>query len=1719
MAMTDTTWLGTDWMRTHQKGDVGRLFVQNALSPNASEPNTVAFNVIDTPSQNGDMSPNPNNNATPNPPNSNLPSPKRSNKILKWLLWLIFILALLFVFLYLSLGSQTGSRLILGKIAAETGIELKYGQGNLRDGLWVNDIKIAQGEDVEVEVDRAFVQIGWRAIFARQVHLASANIDNIIIKNHKAPTNEPFEYVSIHAPVSLRIDHATVRHIIYEQATKEPVSIENVSVASATWSGNQVSVDDVNVTITDTVSIAHASGEITLDKEYPLTAVATVIVNDFDELYIDPLLVQAHGTLKRTVGTVSSKYNQSEISGEFVVQGMDEGVPFWATLSAKEFVLPYAKDQAITFKDAEVIASGVTSDIDLRIHTHLNGKDVPQGIYHGQASIHKDGMSIRHLTAHTDGGILMATGDMSWKNDFELRSVIQGQGTQIAPLIPKEYQEYAIYAPEMLRGSLGFDFGANDGKGNAWYEFDLKQDDGETVFARIYQDEHGREYAKGATIVQANWQNLVRTKLPNIGDLNSPSGKTDIIYRDGITHITANANILALSSAPKGLYDVETQIDGQVIDVDRLLYQGEVGDLTATGKIELAHHDKPLSYQFKLNTNKLLPNAYLNDGTPIAYLTGASAVIGVMSEDGRTQHHKITLSNMDMTAGLDDKGVQQVGLMGGGQVTLIVNDGDVTALTADYDGRLKSVGIHDALQDNAVSLGATGNLKTLNINKLILQGEAGNVSLAGQVGIQDMSWDVSARLDELNAGKFHPKASTLVTGDFHSKGRHADGKFRATRANFEGQFKDTDKVSTGDVLADMLIEGQTITLNALNYAGQAGKLSATGELDMATGYVGQLDVGLEEFDIGYFIQDYSSELTGQLGASINWQNNQQSIHIENMNIEGLVNDEDFLAKGVMSAVLDLPSNFDDYFRNLRQDTKRRFDKDLLQGSLANRISNVQNAIYEQNLVSRQLVQALDAHDVMFVMGDNHLRLDGNQSKLVLDIHANTLSQVLPTVRGAVSGGLIIIQDKNALPTFYIDAKAQGLSVGSFAIREGSAIGKVVNLGHADSQMLVQASSILMAGKSLDGFRLDFSGTQSEHNLAMMIDNDDMQLKARLSGGLDSAKYLGVLSEGRLQTQAGILNQRQPTQIAYDIAGGRADVAAHCWQTITTDSSALGSLCLQKTLSISPTMGDVSAVIQNLDTSVFSPILPADLTWHSRLHGKIDAKWGNHTPDINAVIYSDNGEIGLRAKDTDDVVLPYNRVSVIAQTVPTGLKLRTDINAGRGGNGYVDVIVNPYAKDNASKTIAGALVLNNLKLEILRPFFPAIQSMAGDVNLAGGVGGTLAKPLFYGNISLEKGRFALVDVPMTLSNIRLDGNVHGLNANLDGTFNSGNGTGMLTGELDWSHDLQAKLTIIGDKLDISSPPLLSAQVTPHVEVLVRPMDKYVDIKGVVSVPTATIRPPETSASIVTESGDVTVIDRRMSGNVANILAVVEPWSINADIGLDLGDKVAFRGFGATLPLAGALRLTQSGQGKMNAHGVVQVSRRTKIDAIGQNLDLNYAQIRFNGNMMNPRLSIEAVREINSNTVGVRVKGLLEDPLISVFNDAGLSEQEAMNALVTGSIGETGATQISEQGFKDQVTNNLAAAGLSLGLRGTRGLTNDIGQALGLESLVLDASGSGSDAHVNVTGYITPDLYIRYGVGVFNAESTLSMRYQLTRRIYIEATSATEKFVDMVYRWRF
>uniref|UniRef100_A5WFV6 Translocation and assembly module TamB C-terminal domain-containing protein n=1 Tax=Psychrobacter sp. (strain PRwf-1) TaxID=349106 RepID=A5WFV6_PSYWF len=1742
--------------------------------------------------------------------------------LLKLLALLLVLFLMMCIILYVMAGTERGTKFILEKIVSETGVKLQYAEGNLRDGMLVKDISMKASEDVDVHFVNTYVKIGWRAMFAREVHLRDADIESIVIENRKPATGEPFDYRTFELPVDLRFDKAHIKSIIYNQAGKDPIQVTDISASDLKWVDTHLAVDKAALQYSDVVHIANLNGFVDLTGNYPLDLSAQVTVNSLQKIYVDPIYVDATGSLKRTYGTLRSKYNDSNVKGNFTVQGLDDNAPFDAKLTWDEITLPYAEGQNIKLQAGLAIASGVLSDIELRINSQLSAKDIPSGRYQARANIiDTKQMHVHQLTAKTPEGDLLAKGVLDWEDSFTTQALIYSSNYKVRALLPKAA---APYAPERLDGRLAVVYNLKNKDGLMQINASLRQRDGEIIKAKVVQGATPKNPRFAAPwYVDANWQHLRRRNVPQVGDIDSPIGKANVQLRDEHLWVDADAQINKLNAAPAGDYKVKLDKLGDRININAFDYDGVMGDLVGNGSIVLANQNNPLTWAINAKTQQLKPKVF-NDSLPVSNLVGSINASGKMIDIRRRvngklvtgQRHVFTINSSDLDSlltaqvtrtdpatqktitenrhvAIQGKGDGSVELIAGdlqqfdarfnGQLTtqglpqgnLIVDangtptniniksfshkgeagsisaagnvnlaDGikwDVTANTQNFNfgsftpqtegvvsgslvtsgqwrdnntkfGDLRALDVKfdgsidtPQLPKGRLKLDAFGNAKAITIRNLSHVGEAGSINATGNVGLSDgIKWDIKAHTENFNVGFFAPQTEGIVSGDLVTSGQWRDnqtklGDLRAFDVKFGG-FIDTPQLPKGRLQLDANGNAQVINIKNLSHVGEAGSLIAKGSVDVKNGVAWNINAAMEDFNLGYFVKDVPSNITGRISSTGLWKDTVQRINISQMALRGQINGEPLLAQGSLNSTLHLPKDMAQYLQVLKAaDSNTQLQK------------------------VKSVIEALNADNLMVQWGDNQVVANGDAQNLDAKVNIRNLSQISRDFAGSVIGGLTLVQSAGqALPTIYVDLSGEKLALPGILLQKGVIKGKIVDFAKSPSNLVILADGLQASGSQFENIYAVFNGTELDHTLTLKAQtsraNNEVSIAATIKGAFDRKNmgWRGVVGNGEVSTEYVTLAQSQPAQLIASFGGStpKIQLAAHCWAA--TDES--GKVCLRENLVASSEQGQVNLAIQQIDTTLFAPFLPKDLSWNAALNGKAVMEWGKGVkPTINATLYSDNGNIGMIQDGySDPITLPYKRISLIVRSFEEGLKVRTDIDSGNGAKGYADVVVDPYKE---GKPLSGALVLNEFNLAILKPFFPGMRKLGGNITLAGGLGGTLSSPVFYGDVNLKDATVAMLDLPVNLTNINAKAKIRGQSATLNGTFMSGEGQGDLSGTIDWQQELQAKIRVTGERLVLTQPPLLFAEVNPDFNIIIKPQQQYVNIVGAVSVPTATIRPPEANQEVVTKSEDVVVLDRQLIGNIDEVLAISKPWSINADIGVDLGSNVNFRGFGAVLPLAGAVHITQQGQGVMNALGVVQVSRRSTIDAFGQNLELNYAQIRFNGDVTNPRLSIEAAKDIESSTVGVRVKGRVSDPNIVVFNDAGLTQQQAMNALVTGRISNSGATQISEEGFKSEVTNNLAAAGLSLGLSGTRSLTNTIGDAFGFERLTIDASGTDSDTNVNVTGYITPDLYIRYGVGVFNAQSSLSLRYQLTRRIYVEATSALENAVDVVYSFRF
>ena len=54
---------------------------------------------------------------------------------------------------------------------------------------------------------------------------------------------------------------------------------------------------------------------------------------------------------------------------------------------------------------------------------------------------------------------------------------------------------------------------------------------------------------------------------------------------------------------------------------------------------------------------------------------------------------------------------------------------------------------------------------------------------------------------------------------------------------------------------------------------------------------------------------------------------------------------------------------------------------------------------------------------------------------------------------------------------------------------------------------------------------------------------------------------------------------------------------------------------------------------------------------------------------------------------------------------------------------------------------------------------------------------------------------------------------------------------------------------------------------------------------------------------------------------------------------------------------------------------------------------------------------------------------------------------------------------------------------------------------------------------VSAYLLPGLQVKYGVGIFDSLATLTLRYRLMPRLYLEAVAGVNQALDLLYRFEF
>ena len=219
----------------------------------------------------------------------------------------------------------------------------------------------------------------------------------------------------------------------------------------------------------------------------------------------------------------------------------------------------------------------------------------------------------------------------------------------------------------------------------------------------------------------------------------------------------------------------------------------------------------------------------------------------------------------------------------------------------------------------------------------------------------------------------------------------------------------------------------------------------------------------------------------------------------------------------------------------------------------------------------------------------------------------------------------------------------------------------------------------------------------------------------------------------------------------------------------------------------------------------------------------------------------------------------------------------------------------------------------------------------------------------------------------------------------------------------------------------------------------------------------------------------------------------------DLDLRQGREVHLVGFGLNGYLGGQLAV-QDRPGRVT-HGRGQVVVNGTYKAYGQDLTIEQGRLLFAGTPIdNPGLDLRATRGFTDPvvTVGLQVRGTAEVPVLTVFSDPAMEQSDALSYLVAGK-------PLSQ--LKSGEGDAVGSAARALGTAAGDLLAKSIGNRMGLDDVGVSDNTAVGGAALTVGKYLSPRLYLSYGVGLFTPGEVVTLRYRLTRLFNIEIQNGT------------
>jgi translocation and assembly module TamB len=707
---------------------------------------------------------------------------------------------------------------------------------------------------------------------------------------------------------------------------------------------------------------------------------------------------------------------------------------------------------------------------------------------------------------------------------------------------------------------------------------------------------------------------------------------------------------------------------------------------------------------------------------------------------------------------------------------------------------------------------------------------------------------------------------------------------------------------------------------------------------------------------------------------------------------------------------------------------------------------------------------------------------GERIELRVDLQPAHLDDFLPGGSGVLRGHVHLTGDKTA-PDITADLAGEQLRWNDYGAQTLSLSGQLPWRGRRGELALTGQS--IQAGILFDSLRVNASGAM-----------EDLHLNASANTTQYGAISIGGHARKAAAEWRGALEQLRISPIRGDPWNLRGAVPFRAANTEWSfdDACLIGTGGLLCATADWPKQG-VTLSSKGLPLEMLHPWLPKNEGRNLLLRGTVtvDGKLRPLPGGIEGNLHLASADGGLRLGDRSRrEILRYDNFSLNLEFDQQ--HIRTYFGIGFKGDGYIDA--RAETGWDASSALQGDLHMHMSRLFWLELVSPDLTRPNGVLRGHISLRGTRGQPALGGQLLLEDFTGELPALGVTLSEGR--GNLDALpdgSARISASAKSGEGTLTVDGQLSWYGDsTPLQLHIRGQNVLISNTSELRAVANPDLQFSFAGKNTMV-LRGQVSIPSADIDLERLDRG-TSVSEDVVVVDP-----IDPEVEASSPLDLDLNIIVGQGDgtgsgNVKIAGFGLKGTLDGAIHVRARPGRQMMATGLLYVDGRYK--AYGQELQITRGQLTWSNNVIAaPRINLRAERRTNDVTAGIDVTGNAQAPRIQIWSDPAMSQSEALGYLMFGR---------SLEGVSRSQAQQITAASAALSAGGGL-LAAQLGAKIGLDDAGVTQSRALGGSVIGVGKYLSPRLYVGYGVSMIGSGQVLILKYLLRHGFDIELESST------------